>query len=94
MFRLLTICMVIINISSATLHNAMIVADDDVVPIGTINIHEEVVVEVPSKDNYRVIFTLKQESEEWLGTDNIKSDTLRISDKTKIFEIEVEKVAE
>ena len=86
--------MVIINISSATLHNAMIVADDDVVPIGTINIHEEVVVEVPSKDNYRVIFTLKQESEEWLGTDNIKSDTLRISDKTKIFEIEVEKVAE
>ena len=94
MFRLLTICMVIINISNATLHNAMIVADDDVVPIGTINIHEEVVVEVPSKDNYRVIFTLKQESEEWLGTDNIKSDTLRISDKTKIFEIEVEKVAE
>ena len=86
--------MVIINISNATLHNAMIVADDDVVPIGTINIHEEVVVEVPSKDNYRVIFTLKQESEEWLGTDNIKSDTLRISDKTKIFEIEVEKVAE
>lgn len=86
--------MVIINISSATLHNAMIVANDDVVPIGTINIHEEVVVEVPSKDNYRVIFTLKQESEEWLGTDNIKSDTLRISDKTKIFEIEVEKVAE
>jgi hypothetical protein len=86
--------MVIINISSATLHNAMIVADDDVVPIGTIDIHEEVVVEVPSKDNYRVIFTLKQESEEWLGTDNIKSDTLRISDKTKIFEIEVEKVAE
>lgn len=94
MFRLLTICMVIINISSATLHNAMIVADDDVVPIGTIDIHEEIVVEVPSKDNYRVIFTLKQESEEWLGTDNIKSDTLRISDKTKIFEIEVEKVAE
>ena len=94
MFRLLTICMVIINISSATLHNAMIVADDDDVPIGTIDIHEEVVVEVPSKDNYRVIFTLKQESEEWLGTDNIKSDTLRISDKTKIFEIEVEKVAE
>lgn len=86
--------MVIVNISSATLHNAMIVADDDVVPIGTIDIHEEVVVEVPSKDNYRVIFTLKQESEEWLGTDNIKSDTLRISDKTKIFEIEVEKVAE
>lgn len=86
--------MVIINISSATLHNAMIVADDDVVPIGTIDIHEEVVVEVPSKDNYRVIFTLKQESEEWLGTDNIKSDTLRISDKTKIFEMEVEKVAE
>lgn len=59
MFRLLTICMVIVNISSATLHNAMIVADDDVVPIGTIDIHEEVVVEVPSKDNYRVIFTLK-----------------------------------
>jgi hypothetical protein len=86
--------MVIINISSTTLHNAMIVADDDVVPIGTIDIHEEVVVEVPSKDNYRVIFTLKQESEEWLGTDNIKSDTLRISDKTKIFEMEVEKVAE
>jgi hypothetical protein len=86
--------MVIINISSATLHNAMIVTDDDVAPIGTIDIHEEVVVEVPSKDNYRVIFTLKQESEEWLGTDNIKSDTLRISDKTKIFEIEVEKVAE
>lgn len=85
MFRLLTICMVIVNISSATLHNAMIVADDDVVPIGTIDIHEEVVVEVPSKDNYRVIFTLKQESEEWLGTDNIKSDTLRISDKTKIL---------
>lgn len=51
--------MVIINISSATLHNAMIVTDDDVVPIGTIDIHEEVVVEVPSKDNYRVIFTLK-----------------------------------
>ena len=94
MFRVLTICMVIINISSATLHNAMIVAGDDVVPIGTLDIHEEVVVEVPSKDNYRVIFTLKQESEEWLGTDNIKTDTLRISDKTKIFEIEVEKVAE
>ena len=94
MFRLLTICMVIINISSATSHNAMIVADDVVVPIGTIDIHKEVTVEVPSKDNYRVIFTLKQESEEWLGTDNIKCDTLRISDQTEIFEIEVEKVAE
>lgn len=94
MFRVLTICMVIINISSATLHNAMIVADDVVVPIGTIDIHKEVAVEVPSKDSCRVIFTLKQESEEWLGTDNIKCDTLRISDQTEIFEIEVEKVAE
>lgn len=91
--RLVTlICVVILNLSSATLHNIMVVEGDNYTEIGTIAQGEYRKLETRPQDSIRVIFTLGQKREGWLGTDNIPiKDTIIIDDRTKIFELEVEK---
>ena len=90
MIKLLTIIIVVINISSATLYNTTLVVDNEAIELGTIKSGESRSIEIP-KDSVRVIFTLKQGREDWLGTDVLLCDTIRISDATEIFELDVEK---
>ena len=90
MVKLLTIIIVVINISSATLYNTTLVIDNEAIELGAIKSGESKSIEIP-RDSVRVIFTLEQGREDWLGTDVLLCDTIRISDKTEIFELDVEK---
>lgn len=86
--RLATLAfMVILNLSSANLHNVMVVAGDEYEQIGTIPKGEYRKLETFSQDSCRVIFTLGQKREGWLGT-GAKSvkDTIKIDDKVNVFE--------
>jgi hypothetical protein len=65
----------------------MAIVGDEGVYVGTIEKGKSVEVELPYKDSCRVIFTLGQEREDWLGTDKLLADTIRISDTTNIFDI-------
>ena len=87
--RLISFWLVIINLSSAPLHNTMVVLGDDGIDVGTIHRGKEVRVEIPYRDSCRVIFTLKEKREEWLGTDNLYCDTIKICDATSTFEVEI-----
>ena len=82
---------VILNLSSATLHNVMVVAVDEATEIGSIESGVCEQVEIPPQDSIRVIFTLGQKREGCLGTDLLPlRDTIRIEDNTETFEVEVE----
>lgn len=92
--RLATLALVVIlNLSSATLHNVMVVAGDEATEIGRIESGVCKQVEIPPQDSVRVIFTLGQKREGWLGTEKMAycvGDTIRIDDKTQTFELEIE----
>ena len=98
MWRALATIVVILNLSSATLHNVMVVAGDEATEIGSIESGVCKQVEIPPQDSIRVIFTLGQKREGWLGTDLLPlrdadhclRDTIRIDDKTQTFELEIE----
>lgn len=91
MFRVILSCIVVLNMSSATLNNALLVFEDNCIEIGTIRQGESCKIKSPTQDSIRVIFTLEQKREGWLGTDKIPiRDTIKIDDKTNIFELEVE----
>lgn len=91
MFRAIATFAVILNLSSATLHNVMVVAGDEATEIGSIESGVCKQVEIPPQDSIRVIFTLGQKREGWLGTDLLPMrDTLRIDNKTQTFELEIE----
>jgi hypothetical protein len=81
--------LVILNLSSAPLHNTMAIVGDEGVYVGTIEKGKSVEVELPYKDSCRVIFTLEEEREGWLGTDNLYCDTIKICDATSTFEVEI-----
>lgn len=84
---------VILNLSSATLHNVMVVAGDEAEGIGTIPKGEYRKLGTCAQDSIRVIFTLGQKREGWLGTEKMAycvGDTIRIDDKTQTFELEIE----
>lgn len=82
---------VILNLSSATLHNVMVVAVDEATEIGSIESGVCKQVEIPPQDSIRVIFTLGQKREGCLKTDLLPlRDTIRIDDKTQTFELEIE----
>lgn len=85
MFRAIATLIVILNLSSATLHNVMVVAGDEAKEIGSIESGVCKQVEIPPQDSIRVIFTLGQKREGWLGTEKMThcvGDTIRIDDKT------------
>lgn len=93
MFRAIATFVVILNLSSATLHNVMVVAGDEATEIGSIGSCVCKQVEIPPQDSIRVIFTLGQKREGWLGTEKMAycvGDTIRIDDKTQTFELEIE----
>lgn len=93
MFRAIATLVVILNLSSVTLHNVMVVAGDEAKEIGTIPKGEYRKMETSPQDSIRVIFTLGQKREGWLGTEKMAycvGDTIRIDDKTQTFELEIE----
>lgn len=82
---------VLLNLSSAPLHNAMLVVGDEGIEVGNIEQDEYRKLGTPIQDSCRVIFTLGQKREEWLGTDIIKmTDTIKIDDNIKIFDVVLE----
>ena len=88
MWRALAIWIVILNLSSTPLYDAMLVVEDEAIELGDIAIGESRRVEIEDADSVRVVFRL---GDEWIGTDLLPArDTIRIDDNTKTFEVEVE----
>lgn len=86
--RVILTWIVILNLSSTPLHDAMLVVGDDAIELGCIECSESRRVEIESADSVRVVFRL---SDEWIGTNMLpRKDTIEISDKTETFEMEVE----
>lgn len=87
MLRALAIWIVILNLSSTPLHDAMLVVDDDAIELGDIGIGESRKVEIESADSIQVVFRL---GDEWTGTDMLPMrDTIEIDDKIETFEVEI-----
>lgn len=79
--------LVILNTSTTTLSDTMLVADNEVVDIGDIKSGESRRVEIEDVDSVRVVFRL---GDEWIGTDMLPTrDTIEINDKTTTFEVEI-----
>lgn len=88
MWRALAIWIVILNLSSTPLYDAMLVVEDEAIELGDIAIGESRRVEIEDADSVRVVFRL---GDEWIGTDLLPArDTIRIDDNTETFEVEVE----
>ena len=88
MLRVILTWIVILNLSSTPLYDAMLVVDDDAIELGCIERGESRKVEIDSADSVRVVFRL---GDEWIGTDMLPMrDTIEISDLTETFEVEVE----
>ena len=69
----------------------MVVVGDEGIEIGKVKQEECRKVDIPIQDSCRVIFTLGQKREGWLGTDIIKmTDTIKINDNIKMFDIVLE----
>ena len=87
MWRALAIWIVILNLSSTPLDDAMLVVEDEVIELGRIERGESRSVEVESADSVRVVFRL---GNEWISTDMLPMrDTIEINDLTETFEVEV-----
>lgn len=87
MLRVILAWIVILNTSTITLSDAMLVVEDEVVELGDIGIGESRRVEIERADSVRVVFRL---GDEWIGTDLLPArDTIRIDDNTKTFEVEI-----
>lgn len=89
---LIAISIFIFNISSITLHNAMVVVGDEAYEVGKIKKGKHCRVELPDdiRDSIRVIFTLEQERKDWLGTNMLPMKNIIISDSTETYEIILE----
>ena len=88
MWRVILTWIVILNLSSTPLHDAMLVVEDDAIELGCIDCSESRKVDIESADSVRVVFRL---GDEWIGTDMLPMrDTIEISDLTETFEVEVE----
>lgn len=88
MLRVILTWIVVLNLSSTPLHDAMLVVEDEAIELGYIDCGESRRVEIESTDSVRVVFRL---GDEWIGTDMLSMrDTIEISDMTETFEMEVE----
>ena len=88
MWRALAIWIVILNTSTITLSDAMLVVEDEAIELDDIAVGESRRVEIEDADSVRVVFRL---GDEWIGTDMLPMrDTIRIDDNTETFEVEVE----
>lgn len=87
MLRVILTWIVILNLSTTPLHDAMLVVEDEAIELGHIDCGESRRVEVESADSTRVVFRL---GEDWIGTDMLPMrDTIEISDKIETFEVEI-----
>lgn len=88
MLRVILAWIVILNTSTITLSDAMLVVEDEAIELGDIAVGESRRVEIDA-DSVRVVFRL---GDEWIGTDLVElRDTICIDDNTETFEMEVEK---
>lgn len=88
MLRVILTWIVVLNTSTITLSDAMLVVEDEAIELGCIDSGESRRVEIESADSVRVVFRL---GDEWIGTDILPMrDTIEISDMTETFEMEVE----
>lgn len=88
MLRVILTWIVVLNLSSTPLHDAMLVVGDEAIELGCIERGESRMVEIESTDSVRVVFRL---GDEWIGTNMLPMrDTIEISDLTETFEMEVE----
>jgi hypothetical protein len=88
MLRVILTWIVIFNLSSTPLHDAMLVVGDNAIELGCIERGESHRVEIESTDSVRVVFRL---GDEWIGTDMLpRRDTIEINDLTETFEMEIE----
>lgn len=88
MLRVILTWIVILNLSTTPLHDAMLVVEDNAIELGCIERGESRRVEIESTDSARVVFRL---GDEWIGTDMLPlRDTIKIDDKIETFEKEVE----
>lgn len=87
MLRVILTWIVIFNLLSTPLDDAMLVVDDEAIELGRIDCGESRKVEIESTDSVRVVFRL---GDEWIGTDmSPMRDTIRIDDNIKTFEVEI-----
>lgn len=87
MLRALAIWIIILNTSTITLTDTMLVADNEVIEVGDIRSGESCRVEIDRADSVRVVFL---RGEDWIGTDMLpRRDTIEISDETTTFEVEI-----
>lgn len=88
MLRVILTWIVILNLSSTPLHDAMLVVGDEAIELGCIDCGESRRVEIEDTNSVRVVFRL---GDEWIGTDMLPMrDTIEINDLTETFEVEVE----
>lgn len=86
MLRVILAWIVILNTSTITLSDTVLVVEDEAIELGDIDIGESRRVEVERTDSVRVVFRL---GDEWIGTDPVElRDTIRIDDNTETFEVE------
>ena len=85
MLRVILTWIVILNLSSTPLHDAMLVVEDEAIELGCIDCGESRKVDVEKAYSARVVFRL---GEEWIGTDILPlRDTIIIDDKIETFEV-------
>lgn len=88
MLRVILAWIVILNTSTTTLSDAMLVVEDEAIELGNIGIGESRRGEIEDVESVRVVFRLR---DEWIGTYMLPMrDTIRIDDNTETFEVEVE----
>lgn len=87
MWRIILTWIVIFNLSSTPLHDAMLVVEDEAIELGNIERGERRRVEIESVDSVRVVFRL---GDDWIGTDMLpRRDTITINDDIETFEVEI-----
>lgn len=88
MLRVILTWIVILNLSSTPLDDAMLVVDDEAIELEDIERGESRMVEIENADSVRVVFRL---DDEWIGTNILPSRVpIIIDDKIETFEMEVE----
>ena len=87
MLRVILTWIVILNLSSTPLDDAMLVVEDEAIELGCIDCGESRKVDVEKTDSARVVFRL---GDEWIDTDMLPlRDTIKIDDKIETFEVEI-----
>ena len=88
MLRVILTWIVILNLLSTPLDDAMLVVEDDAIELGCIDCRDSRRVEIENADSVMVVFRL---GDEWIGTDMLpRRDTIEISDLTETFELDIE----